>query len=301
MNRKGLIAVAAVALALVVLILPLRFSRDPESDLYVDPQLVEIVGYDGTAMEPFLSVDGRTLFFNDSNAHGVDTNLHFAERAGPLSFRYRGELPGANSKDLDGVPTMDAAGRFYFTTVREYVRTLTSIYVGEFDGKALVGVRPVPGEISPRRLGVINMDVGASPDGGTLYISRAMFLPGLPFPPFSSDLLVARLKGGSWSLESDSAETMKNVNTRALEYAPAISPDGLELYFTRADVPRGMRVMVATRTATGLTFGEPRTLRALTGFVEAPAVSMDLKELFFHKKMGEKFVICRARRNEAAR
>ncbi|MBI3550909.1 MAG: PD40 domain-containing protein [Elusimicrobia bacterium] len=296
---KKLLGAAALVAILAALILPIRLEREPESDLYVEPEPVEIAGYDGVAMEPFLSPDGRFLFFNNSNEPKVDTNLHFAERTGPLSFKYLGELPGANSKELDAVPSMDAAGHFFFTSAREYLRTLKSTFTGDFDGKRVAGVRPAPGEIWPRRLGAINMDVGVSPDGGTLYISRAVFLPPLPLPPIGSDLLVARLKDGAWKVAPDSAVIMKNVNTRALEYAPAISPDGLELYFTRASIPGGMRIMVATRPAQGLPFGEPRVLRALTGFVEAPTVSTDLRELFFHKKVDGKCVIHRARRNGA--
>lgn len=80
---------------------------------------------------------------------------------------------------------------------------------------------------------------------------------------------------------------------------PFISPDGRELYFTRASFPAGMRVMVATRAAEGVPFGEPRVLSALSGKIEAPSVSNGLKELFFHKDVAGSWKIFRARRNEA--
>ena len=107
------------------------------SDLYVNPQPIKISGYSGSAMEPFISPDGRYLFFNNSNDPGVNTNLQFAERTGKLTFRYLGELPGVNSDVLDAVPSMDTAGHFYFTTVRDYGSTLNSLYTGEFDGKGV--------------------------------------------------------------------------------------------------------------------------------------------------------------------
>ena len=92
-------------------------------------------------MEPFLSPDGRYLFFNNSNDPGVNTNLQFAERTAKLIFRYLGELPGVNSAVLDAVPSMDTAGHFYFTTVRDYGRTLNSLFTGEFNGKGVTMLR----------------------------------------------------------------------------------------------------------------------------------------------------------------
>ena len=98
---------------------------------------------------------------------------------------------------------------------------------------------------------------------------------------------------------------MKNINTDALEYAPSISADGLKLYFTRAsqlmagaEAPGAeLRIMVATRISVNEPFGEPRALTALAGFVEAPTIPLDGKEMFFHKKVGKNFVIYRAECN----
>ena len=55
--------------------------------------------------------------------------------------------------------------------------------------------------------------------------------------------------------------------------------------------------MVAQRNSVDEPFGEPRVLTALTGFVEAPSVSLDGKEMFFHEKVGDRFVIYRVERN----
>ncbi len=284
---------------------PLPVDANPEqtSNLYIRPEPVSIEGYEGSAMEPFISPDGHTLFFNNENDFKADTNLHFAERTGKLSFRYAGEVPGVNSKALDAVPSLDSAGHFYFTTLRDYDRTMNSIYVGDLNCEPVRNIRAVPGEISPKTPGTVNMDASISPDGQTLYISRALIAPGAPAPK-KCDLLVARLETGAFRIGADSERILKNVNTDALEYAPALSADGLELYFTRAsqlrpglESPGTVRIMVATRLSTNAPFGEPRVLTALTGFVEGPAVSLDGKEMFFHKKVGTKFVIYRAERN----
>jgi hypothetical protein len=280
-----------------------------ETDLYINPQAVEISGYDAGAMEPFISPDGNLLFFNNSSVDdGANSKynfkrLYFAKRTGLLSFRFLGELPGVNAhipKGVDGVPSLDAQGRFYFTSMRQYEKDFRTIFTGDFDGRAVTNVHPVEGNISPNgEFGVINMDAGISPDGKKLYISRARF--GLwsllsRSPPREMRLLVANRDGDKFILDPNGAEIMKKVNTGGFEYAPTISADGLELYYNS-----GPRIMVATRTSTDQPFGAPRIIKALTGFVEAPSISLDRKELFLHKRVNDTFVIFRAVRNPHAR
>jgi hypothetical protein len=280
----------------------LSATREEGIDLYGDPQPVTIDGYSGRAMEPFIAPDGKTLFFNNSNEPGVDTNLHVATRLGPNAFRHVGELTGANSPVLDAVPSMDLEGHFYFTTVRQYGRDLKSIFAGRLRNGALEGVHAVEGTFTPTVPGWINMDVSVSPDGRTMYISRARFEAGVPFPK-ESDLMIATRAGDGFAIDPRSQELLASVNTAALEYAPAISTDGLELYFTRAGgLGTGspgevtVRIMVARRARADAVFDEPRVLDHLTGYVEAPSPSLDGKELFFHKKVDGSFVICRAER-----
>jgi len=129
-------------------------------------------------------------------------------------------------------------------------------------------------------------------------------VPGAPGPR-KSKLMVARNNDGAFEIAPDSDRIMKNINTGPLAYAPAISANGLELYFTRAsqfEAGSGgkdakVRIVVATRSSLNDAFGEPEVLSALTGFVEAPSVSLDAAEIFFHKKVGIKYVIYRAVRS----
>ena len=291
---RALTLLSADAKTINPLPLPAAVTAEPTTNLFIHPEPVAIEGYNGSAMEPFFSPDGRFLFFNNENDAGIDTNLHFAARTGKLTFHYEGELPGVNSKSLDAVPSLDIAGHFYFTTLRDYDQTMNSIYRGDFDGQRVRNIHPVPGNISPKLPGSVNMDAGISPDGKTLYVSRAVIAPGAPAPE-KSDILIAHLADGTFTIDPETDRIMRRINTKALEYAPAISNDGLELYFTRAD-QTGVRIMVATRISIHEPFGEPRVLSALTGFVEAPTVSIDGRELFFHKKVGQKCSIYRAER-----
>ena len=64
---------------------------------FSNPQRVTVRDYDGDAMEPFLTRDGRILFFNNLNEPTVNTNLHWAERFDDLTFQYRGEIAGQYS------------------------------------------------------------------------------------------------------------------------------------------------------------------------------------------------------------
>jgi len=77
------------------------------------------------------------------------------------------------------------------------------------------------------------MDVCISPHGQTLDISRAVIFPGA-LAPKKSEFMMARLTDGVFRMDAASATIMKKINTGALQYAPAISDNGLELYFTRA-------------------------------------------------------------------
>jgi hypothetical protein len=301
-----LVAIFALLIPLFVfaeaLRLPAYDAMEESTDLYIHPARVTIDGYGGEAMEPFISPDGKFLFFNNENS-AENTDIHFAKRSGKLSFKYLGPLTGVNSPKLDAVPTMDSRGGFYFTTMRQYEESLQSVFAGQFDGKAVQDAQPVAGAIHPQKAGDVNMDTGISPDGKILFISRARFRFGIPVPQ-ASDLLVAARDGASFAPHPKGADMLQNVNTPALEYAPAISANGRELYFTRASRPRGddsgLRIMVAARASADGIFGPAKIISAAEGFVEAPTITLDAKEMFFHKKVDGKFMIFRAERNPKA-
>lgn len=261
------------------------------TDLYGSPESVRIDGYGDDCMEPFVTSDGSYLFFNDSNSAEVQTHIHIARRSGKLSYKHLGMVPGTVSPSKDMAPCVDASGNFYFTTLRSFSKDGHSLYVGKLAGEAVSDVKVVPGDISPGRPGWINMDCDISSDGKTLYISRARFAPGAP-APHESDLVIAREVSGKFELDRLSDVVLKNVNTAALEYAPAISNNGLELFFTRAgelmvagkNTGASLRIMVARRNSAKDPFGKPEVIKSIEGFVEAPTLTGDLSELFFHKK-----------------
>ena len=257
------------------------------------PELVRIEGYAGEAMEPFLSRDGKFLFFNTRNDPGANTDIHFAE-VQDGAFVYRGVLNGTMSYDLDAVPTMAADGRFCFVSPREYRRTRVSVLCGAFDGKRVNRVTP-QSALATAELGRLIFDVELSADGATMIFAEGTFSGGEA--PDESDLYLATLTPHGFQRAAESATVLANVNTSSLEYAPALSDDGLQLYFTRLTgfwPFRKTKILHATRTSLDEPFGKP--VEVITdGFVEAPSVGAD-GALYFHKNVDGRYQIWRQAR-----
>ncbi len=265
-------------------------SRSPRTtyNAFTDPRMVTIRGYSGSAMEPFISHNGRYLLFNTSNVAPRIPALEFATRVGPATFQYRGEVDGANQSGyLSGTPSMDERGDLYFVSTRSYAQTLSTIYSGRFASGTVTGVHLVPG-ISGGTFGTIDFDVEVSPDGSTLYVSVGHFDGG---PPTSASLTIFDKVGNGFVPDPHSARVLRAVNEAGmLTYAASISTNGLELFFTRANPAGGdPAIYRAVRTKVGGTFGRVQRVGATTGFVEAPAISADGTTLYDHELVGSTF------------
>jgi Tol biopolymer transport system component len=271
---------------------PAAQTPGPVSSEFANPQRVVIAGYDGDAMEPFLSRDGKYLFFNNLNEKQVNTNLHWAERVDDLHFQYRGELQGVNTAALEGVPSMDRDGHFYFVSNRSYDQTASTLYRGKFSAGKITDIELVPG-VSIAKPGIVNFDEEISADGETLYFVESEF--SMLGNPKWAHILIAHRRGNTFIRDSASAATMTEVNAGTLNYAPSISADQRELYFTRVGTD-GPAIYVAKRDRIDQAFGRPARLSAITGFVEGPTLSPDQKSLYFHKKDNGHFVIYRVTR-----
>jgi hypothetical protein len=287
--------------------LPIDLSRmEKETDLYQNPRPVRIDGYSDDCMEPFITGDGEVLLFNNSNSGFVDTHIHLCKRVGENHFQHLGLLPGSVSKSKDMAPTIDADGNLFYTCLCTYEKDGHSIYCGKFDHEKLQKVSLPEGDISPHKTAEINMDCDISKDGKTLILSRAHFANYL-LPPDKSDLVIAEKRDGKFVVDPQKQLVLSKLNTDYLEYAPCQTSDQLELYFTRASkkpvagnsnkYEPNLRLMVARRKDRYSDYDEPERISTLTGFIEAPTITDDKKELFFHKKMGEKFrIFCATRK-----
>lgn len=260
------------------------------------PERVTIANYDGDAMEPFLTHDGRFLLFNNRNDPGVDTNLHYAERRDDLHFTYRGEIQGVNTKALEAVPSVSCGGELYFVSTRSYQQNFSTLYRARFAAGAATGVEVVPG-VSRQTPGWVNFDAEISADGETLYAVDSRF--SAKGVPLNARLFIARKHGGGFERAAESGDVLRLVNTDELQYAPAVSADGLELFFTRVTEIRAdaaPRIWRAARRSVREPFGAPQPVEAITGFAEAATLSPDGLSLYYHARMNGHFVIQRVTR-----
>ena len=261
------------------------------------PVRVQMLGYGGNLMEPFVARDGRTLLFNNLNGAPENTNLHWATFIDDSTLRYEGEIGGVNTPDLEGVPTLDERGNLYFVSNRNYSNTLSTLYQSTF-AQGIARNAQLLGGISKQQAGWVNFDVEISADGQTLYFVDAQF--DQTGNPKTADLIIARKTGTGFARLANSAELLKNINTDGLEYAAGISADQLTLYFTRVAAPLGTtsvpEILVATRPTPQDPFGSPRKIASITGFAEAPTVAPDQKTLYYHAKANGKFGLFFVRR-----
>lgn len=277
-----------VAWSTVAACLALAPSRALPADVstpFSNPQPVTLIGYSGHAMEPFISPDGRVLLFNNSNDPAENTDLHWAERVTEMEFRYRGKIEGVNSPALEGVPSLDRDGWLYFISTRSYEQTLSTIYRAKFRNGAATDPELVPG-LSLNIPGMVNFDLEISA-GGDWLVGVDGDLTGGPVPR-SADMFIARRSGAGFERLPNSADLLRAINTSDLEYAPAISRDGLELFFTRMTGVlfwRKLTIQRAVRATLDDPFGPPEPIAAIEGIVEAPTISSDGRTLYYHAKI----------------
>ncbi len=247
--------------------------------------LVNIQGYNGHAMEPFIDRNGKYLFFNSLN-DSIDTSLYYAVKQDDNNFQLIGKINGVNKAPphLDAVGSMDINNNFYFISTRNYPNDYKNVYKGLFVNGMVNEINPVEGDFYIQQPGWIIMDAEISPDGNSLYYVNARFA-GNQWPE-EADIRIAHLIDGKFMKDGNSDNIMKNINTgKGLEYAPSIIDDGLELYFTRLNSVTSLPQIYVARRKTKLeAFGQPE-LVGLDGFVEAPSISYDKTKLYFHKKV----------------
>jgi hypothetical protein len=266
-------------------------------DAFHSPQNVTMVGYEGDAMEPFLTRDGALLFFNNRNEPPENTNLHWSRRVDDLTFQYMGEVPGVNTMALEAVPSMDRDGNLYFVSTRSYDQTWSTIYRVRFLN-GVTGTPELVEGVSRRIPGWVNFDAEISADGKSLYFVDSYF--GSAGHPTQASIVLAAAAGKGFRRRGDSQRIFENVNGPGLRYAPCVSANELELFITAVPSTQGSEppaIYRSVRSGIDGTFTVPLRLSAIEGFAEAATVSPDGRSLYYHARLlGGKYRLRRVTR-----
>jgi len=296
MSARRLRRSIAVALATTLMALALGPAAQAGSyQAFANPQALTITGWAGSAMEPEISQDGNYLLFNSTNVPPAVPQLQYAARVAANTFLYEGPIEGEGVNEpgiLSGTPSLDAEGNLYFVSPRSYPETRSTIYTGAFSAGTVTGLHLLPG-ISGGAAGMVDFDVAVSPDGSVLYASVGDYSTG---SLTSAGIALFDRSGSSFTADPAGEHLLHAVNRAgALDYAAAVSANGLELFFTRAMPARGARgepgIYRASRVSARKPFAHVQRVGAITGYAEAPSLSADGRTLYYHQLAGGSFRI----------
>ena len=251
---------------------------------------VTINGLTFDAMEPFISLDGNTLFFNSLNSGG-STNLYYATKNNDSTFTYVGMVAGTydpSPNHLDAVASLDSANNFFWVSLRN----IPNLHRGNYVAGNVSNISQVYGTcniLSPP--GWLIMDAAINYSGNLLYYSNGYFGPSYTEcvgVPCEAKLGVAEIVNDSTfdkTIYSDAI--FSNVNdTNYIVYAPQITKDRLELYYTRLLVGGfNTEICVSIRATLTDTFSLPSVIHSNFGyFPEAATPTTDKQKIYYHQK-----------------
>jgi hypothetical protein len=251
---------------------------------------VTITGLTFDAMEPFLSLDGTTLFFNSLNSGG-NTNLYYATKLNDSTFTYVGLVGGTYDSapdHLDAVASLDSLEHFFWVSLRDYPVIFENLHRGNYSAGSVDSITRVYGDFNIYTPGWLIMDAAINWQGDQLYYCNAFF-DGCAFGmPCEARLGIAeKLNDSTFNKITNTDAVFSNVNdTNYIVYAPQVTKDGLELYFTRIlKTTVNSEICVSVRNSTADTFSLPVVIHANNGYVpEAPTFTTDKQKLYYHQK-----------------
>ena len=257
---------------------------------------VSIMGLTFDAMEPFISPIDSTLFSNSRNAGG-NTNLYYATFNSNTSFDLQGLVSGtydSTANHLDAVASMDTSGNFFWVSMRNYPVQMENLHHGIYSNGNVTSINRVYGDFNMYLFnppfGWLIMDAAINWSGDHLYYCNAQFdfnqtsCAGLPC---EAKLGVAeKVNDSTFNKLPDSDGIFSNINDSLyLVYAPFVSSDEKELYFTRLMKGTSLtEICVSVRNSPMDTFSVPHLIYGSNiNFPEACALSRNGQRLYFHE------------------
>lgn len=281
-----------LAFALIVSACPSGAQPYP---VYGDEIKVFISGYTGDAMEPFLSPDGNTMFFNSLN-DGIQTRLYYATRVDDTTFTYVGEVNGANepvNPQLNGVASLDTTGNFVWVSLRGWPGNMDNLHRGDYSNGTVTNVNRVHGTFYVYQPGWIVMDAAVTYNGNELYYCNAFF-DTCTIPCAASLGIASKVNDSTFNTTATSQNILQHVNdTDYCVYAPELSANGLELYFTRYYTGSfNTEICVSVRPTVSDTFSSPLVLISeFPNSPEAATVNTAGTLMYYHKKINGTYTI----------
>jgi Tol biopolymer transport system component len=192
------------------------------------PERISISGDAWSDLDPFVSFDGKQLFFISTRpesdaleSHQKNMDIWVAQRNGRDWIAPR-RVENVNSDGKEGSPSVAADGTMYFFSDRKDGPGKNAIY----ESRCINGVYSTPILLPPTiNSGTSNTSPFIARDGKTLlfYSTR---LGGYG----KADLYVSFKQHGKWSEASNLGPV---VNSGESDYNPAVSPDGQYFFFGR--------------------------------------------------------------------
>ncbi len=188
----------------------------------------EIAPFSGTYRdkEPFISPDGRRLFFSsnrpvDGSTPKRDMDIWFVDKTATGWSEPRHLDAPVNTDSYDWHASVTADGTLYFISDRKAERRFNNIYRARLvDGK-YTSVEMLPDAINSDTQ---DMHVWVSADEKIMIFVSAGRADGFG----EDDLYISYNRNGEWSQAKNLGP---KINTRFYEYSARISPDGKYLFY----------------------------------------------------------------------
>jgi hypothetical protein len=154
--------------------------------------------------------------------------------------------------------------------------------------------------------GWLVMDHGISLDGQYLYYNNARFDDMNCQGPCETTLGIAqKVNATTFNITPNSATILQNINdANYVYYAPCITSDNLELYYTRflkgpITASSVLEICVAVRSNSSSEFSIPKVLfsETISNLVEAPTLTVDKTIMYYHQKTADSHKIMMRFRN----